>query len=179
LVVSWSFAVHQNERTSKICNVPADVRRSQLTDQGAPPEDADAQSWQPTRFVVANIQAAQIEAIENGVAVARHIAVAGKPDRPSPDINSKIVQINFHPFWTVPVSIVREDLIPKMQAEPDYLTKNHIRFFDAKNIEQPPSRIDWYSTEAVNYKFKQDAGEFQIRSARSASISLATRRLHA
>jgi L,D-transpeptidase YcbB len=99
--------------------------------------------------------------------VARHIAVAGKPDRPSPDINSKIVQINFHPFWTVPVSIVREDLIPKMQAEPDYLTKNHIRLFDAKNIEQPPSRIDWYSTEAVNYKFEQDAGEFQIRSARS------------
>ena len=110
--------------------------------------------------MVANIPAAQIEAIENGVAVTRHIAVAGKPDRPSPDINSKIIQINFNPFWTVPVSIVRKDLIPKMQAEPDYLTKNHIRIFDAKNNEQPPSQIDWYSTEAVNYKFKQDAGNF-------------------
>jgi murein L,D-transpeptidase YcbB/YkuD len=112
------------------------------------------------RLVVANIPAAQIEAIENGVAVTRHTAVAGKPDRPSPDINSKIIQINFNPFWTVPVSIVRKDLIPKMQAEPDYLTKNHIRIYDAKNNEAPPSQIDWYSTEAVNYKFKQDAGNF-------------------
>src|ERR1700677_5277333 len=47
-----------------------------------------------------------------------------------------------------------------MQAEPDYLTKNHIRIFDAKNSELPPSQIDWYSAEAVNYKFKQDAGDF-------------------
>jgi murein L,D-transpeptidase YcbB/YkuD len=83
------------------------------------------------RLVVANIPAAQIEAIENGVAVTRHTAVAGKPDRPSPDINSKIIQVNFKP-----VSIVRKDLIPKMQAEPDYLTKNHIRIYDARNNEQ-------------------------------------------
>jgi murein L,D-transpeptidase YcbB/YkuD len=112
------------------------------------------------RIVVANIPAAQIEAIENGVAVTRHIAVAGKPDRPSPDVRSKIIQINFNPFWTVPVSIIRKDLIPKMQAEPDYLTRNHIRIFDPKNNELQPSQIDWYSAEAVNYKFKQDAGDF-------------------
>jgi L,D-transpeptidase YcbB len=112
------------------------------------------------RIVVANIPAAQIEAIENGVAVTRHTAVAGKPDRPSPDLRTKITQINFNPFWTVPVSIIRKDLIPKMQAEPDYLTKNHIRIFDPKNNELQPSQIDWYSTEAVNYKFKQDAGDF-------------------
>jgi murein L,D-transpeptidase YcbB/YkuD len=112
------------------------------------------------RIVVANIPAAQIEAIENGVAVTRHIAVAGKPDRPSPDLKTKITQINFNPFWTVPVSIIRKDLIPKMQAEPDYLTRNHIRIFDPKNNELQPSQIDWYSAEAVNYKFKQDAGNF-------------------
>jgi murein L,D-transpeptidase YcbB/YkuD len=112
------------------------------------------------RIVVANIPAAQIEAIENGVAVTRHTAVAGKPDRPSPDLRTKITQINFNPFWTVPVSIIRKDLIPKMQAEPDYLTRNHIRIFDPKNNELQPSQIDWYSAEAVNYKFKQDAGDF-------------------
>ena len=65
------------------------------------------------RFVVCNIPAARIEAIEGGVAVSRHTAVVGKPDRPSPDINSKIVEINFNPYWTVPVSIVRRDLIPE------------------------------------------------------------------
>ena len=80
--------------------------------------------------MVCNIPAARIEAIESGVAVSRHTAVVGKPDRPSPEINSKIVEINFNPYWTVPASIVRKDLIPKMQDQPDYLTSNHIRIFD-------------------------------------------------
>ncbi len=147
-----------HDTTLRALNVTADMRLQQLRINATRLKGLTGNLG--NRLVVANIPAAQIEAIENGVAVTRHIAVAGKPDRPSPDINSKIIQINFNPFWTVPVSIVRKDLIPKMQAEPDYLTKNHIRIYDAKNNEQPPSQIDWYSTEAVNYKFKQDAGNF-------------------
>jgi murein L,D-transpeptidase YcbB/YkuD len=147
-----------HDATLRALNVPAQTRLEQLRINAGRLKSLTGNLG--NRIVVANIPAAQIEAIENGVAVTRHTAVAGKPDRPSPDIQSKIVQINFNPFWTVPVSIIRKDLIPKMQAEPDYLTKNHIRIFDAKNNEAPPSQIDWYSAEAVNYKFKQDAGNF-------------------
>ncbi len=147
-----------HEPTLRALNVPAQARLAQLRTNAVRLKSLTGNLG--SRIVVANIPAAQIEAIENGVAVTRHTAVAGKPDRPSPDIQSKIVQINFNPFWTVPVSIIRKDLIPKMQAEPDYLTKNHIRIFDAKNSELSPAQIDWYSAEAVNYKFKQDAGDF-------------------
>src|SRR6185437_16040609 len=107
-----------------------------------------------------NIPAARIEAIENGVAVSRHTAVVGKPDRPSPDINSKIVEVNFNPYWTVPASIVQRDLIPKMQAEPDYLTKNRIRIFDMRGHELAPAQINWFSNEASSFMFKQDPGDF-------------------
>jgi L,D-transpeptidase YcbB len=146
------------EPTLHALNVPADQRLAQLRTNAVRLKALSGNLG--NRIVVANIPAAQIEAIENGVAVTRHTAVAGKPDRPSPDVRSKITQINFNPFWTVPVSIIRKDLIPKMQAEPDYLTRNHIRIFDPKNNELAPSEIDWYSTQAVNYKFKQDAGDF-------------------
>jgi L,D-transpeptidase YcbB len=147
-----------HEATLHALNVSADRRLAQLRTNAVRLKALTGNLG--NRIVVANIPAAQIEAIENGVAVTRHTAVAGKPDRPSPDVHSKIIQINFNPFWTVPVSIIRKDLIPKMQAEPDYLTRNHIRIFDPKNNELQPSQIDWYSTEAVNYKFKQDAGDF-------------------
>jgi murein L,D-transpeptidase YcbB/YkuD len=147
-----------HEATLHALNVTADRRLAQLRTNAVRLKTLTGNLG--NRIVVANIPAAQIEAIENGVAVTRHTAVAGKPDRPSPDVRSKIIQINFNPFWTVPVSIIRKDLIPKMQAEPDYLTKNHIRIFDPKNNELQPSQVDWYSTEAVNYKFKQDAGDF-------------------
>jgi len=112
------------------------------------------------RYVMVNIPAAQIEAVENGVVVSRHTAVVGKPDRPSPELNRKIVEINFNPYWTVPVSIVRRDLIPVMQKNPDYLTQERIRIFDMKGDELNPSQINWYSDDAVNYRFKQDPGSF-------------------
>jgi len=139
-------------------NVPAAARRDQLK------VNIERLKTLTTnlgpRYVVCNIPAARIEAIENDVAVSRHTAVVGKPDRASPDINSKIVEINFNPYWTVPPSIVRKDLIPKMQDQPDYLATNHIRIFDAKHIELQPSQINWYSEDATHYSFKQDPGDF-------------------
>jgi murein L,D-transpeptidase YcbB/YkuD len=139
-------------------NVPAPVRLSQLKVNVVRLRALGA-NLSP-RFVVCNIPAARIEAIENGAAVSRHTAVVGKPDRASPEINSKIIQINFNPYWTVPPSIVQKDLIPKMQDQPDYLTNNHIRIFDARHRELEPSRINWYSEDATHFSFKQDPGSF-------------------
>jgi len=139
-------------------NVPATVRLAQLK-VNVVRLRVLSNNLSP-RYVVCNIPAARIEAIENGAAVSRHTAVVGKPDRPSPEINSKIIQINFNPYWTVPASIVRKDLIPKMQDQPDYLTSNHIRIFDGRHRELEPSQINWYSEDATNYTFKQDPGSF-------------------
>jgi murein L,D-transpeptidase YcbB/YkuD len=146
------------ETTFAAMNVPAQVRLSQLNSNLARLRVPSAHL--SNRFVVCNIPAAQVEAVENGIVASRHVAVVGKPDRPSPEINSKIVEINFNPYWTVPVSIVRRDLIPKMQEAPDYLTSNRIRIFDPRGNELTPSQINWYSTEATNYMFKQDPGDF-------------------
>ena len=139
-------------------NVPAPVRLAQLKVNVTRLRTLSA-NLSP-RYVVANIPAARVEAIENGLAVSRHAAVAGKPDRPSPELTSKIVQINFNPYWTVPPSIVQKDLIPKMQDQPDYLTSNHIRIFDARHNELEPSQINWYSEDATHYSFKQDPGSY-------------------
>jgi len=141
-------------------NVPAPVRLAQLKVNVTRLRALSA-NLSP-RYVVANIPAARVEAIENGLAVSRHAAVAGKPDRPSPELTSKIVQINFNPYWTVPPSIVQKDLIPKMQDQPDYLTSNHIRIFDARHKELEPSQINWYSEDATHYSFKQDPGSYNL-----------------
>lgn len=111
------------------------------------------------RYVMLNIPGASIEAVEQGVVHSRHAAVVGKIDRPSPVLSARIVDINFNPYWTVPVSIIRKDLIPKMQADPQYLTKNKIRIYDQRGNELVPEQIDWNSNDAVNYMFRQDPGD--------------------
>ncbi len=139
-------------------NIPAAVRLNQLSTNLTRLKMSTQKL--PPRFVMVNIPAAQVEAVENGVVVSRHTAIVGKVDRPSPIVNSKISEINFNPFWTVPVSIIKKDLIPKMQADPNYTTEYHIRIYDQHGNELSPAQVDWNSDEATRYMFRQDPGDF-------------------
>jgi murein L,D-transpeptidase YcbB/YkuD len=73
-------------------------------------------------------------------------------------MQTKATEINFNPFWTVPPSLIKKDLIPKMKADPNYLTDEKIRIFNKDGQEVSPASIDWNSNEATNYKYRQDTG---------------------
>jgi murein L,D-transpeptidase YcbB/YkuD len=110
------------------------------------------------RYVVVNIPAASIEAVEGGQVAQRHTAVVGRIDRPTPILDSKIAQINFNPYWHVPKSLIEKDLIKYMNDDPEYLTKFKIHIYDAKGNELQPTDIDWHTDDAVNYSFRQEPG---------------------
>jgi murein L,D-transpeptidase YcbB/YkuD len=110
------------------------------------------------RFVMVNIPAAYVETVDNGVVATRHVAGVGKIDRQSPIMNAKIVEVNFNPFWTVPASIIRKDLIPLMQKNPNYLTEQKIRIYNPQGQELQPAQVNWFSDEATRYMFRQDPG---------------------
>jgi len=110
------------------------------------------------RYVVVNIPSANVEAIEAGKVVRRYIAVVGKPDHPSPTVEAKITSINLNPTWTVPASIVKNEMIPHMQANPGYLAKEHIRIFDQSGAEVDPTTINWATNSAAAFTLRQDSG---------------------
>jgi murein L,D-transpeptidase YcbB/YkuD len=145
-----------DEPTYYALNVPTDYRLNQLLLNAQRVEQwASALS---DRYVVVNIPAATIEAVEASQVVQRHTAVVGKVDRATPIMNSKVHQIKFNPFWTVPKSIIQKDLIRYMNEDPEYLAKFRIRIFDGNGNEVQPMQINWQSDEAVKFTFRQDPG---------------------
>jgi L,D-transpeptidase YcbB len=110
------------------------------------------------RYVVVNIPAAAVEAIEDGQVRRRYIAVVGKADRASPPVETRITSVNFNPTWTVPTSIIKKDIIPKMQKDPGYLTRSKIRILDGRGREINPRTIDWNTERAANFTLRQDPG---------------------
>ena len=111
------------------------------------------------RYVVVNIPAAQLEAVEFGRVRSRHNVVVGMPDRPSPAISSRISELNFNPYWHAPVSIVRKDLIPRYLKNPNFLDELGIRVFDGwEGPEIDPRTVDWTSVAPDRYQFRQDPG---------------------
>ena len=145
-----------NAATVTAMNVSADVRLRQLETNVVRLRSYAGNLG--NRFVVANIPAALVETVENGMVMTRHAAGVGKIDRQSPVMTSRATDINFNPYWTVPASIIRKDLIPKMQADPNYLTENKIRIYNQQGQELQPTQVNWRSDEATRYMFRQDPG---------------------
>lgn len=138
-------------------NVPASIRVAQLE-----ASLKRLQSLAPAssgRYVVVNVPAAQVEAVEGGAVASRHAAVVGKPERPTPEISSKIVEINFNPYWYVPRTIIHKDLIPKGRAfaarGQDMLQAYRMQAFDAAGNPLDPRQINWNGPEVYNYNFRQ------------------------
>lgn len=137
-------------------NVSADIRLGQL--QTNLVRLRAMSGYLGDRYIMVNIPAAQIEAVEYGRVAQRHTAIVGRISRQTPILNSKIHEFNLNPYWNAPVSIVRKDIIPLMQKNPNYLTDNKIRIFDREKNEIDPKTINWNSEEAVNFHFRQDPG---------------------
>jgi murein L,D-transpeptidase YcbB/YkuD len=144
------------EQTFTELNVPAEARLQQLETNIVRLRAFSGNLGD--RFVMVNIPAAAVETVENGVVYSHHAAGVGKIDRQSPIMQAKATQINFNPFWTVPPSLIKKDLIPKMQADPTYLTEEKIRVFNKEGQEVSPQSINWNSLDATNYKYRQDTG---------------------
>ncbi len=137
-------------------NVPANVRLGQLETNLV--RLRSMSGYLGDRYVMVNIPAAEIEAVESQRVAQRHTAIVGQITRQTPILNSKIFELNLNPYWTAPKSIIRKDIIPHMRKEPNYLTKNNILVFDGNDNEVPPASIDWTSDEAVQYRFRQEPG---------------------
>ncbi|NDW07187.1 L,D-transpeptidase family protein [Jiella pacifica] len=146
------------ETTYKALNVPAQLRLNQLITNVARLQEMVAKDL-GHRFVVVNIPAASVEAVENGQVVQRHTAIVGKIDRQSPILESKITNLNLNPYWHAPASIVRKDIIPLMRKNPKYLEESNIHIYDGQGNEIPPETIDWNTEDAVKYLFRQDPGK--------------------
>ncbi|MDP4004594.1 L,D-transpeptidase family protein [Methylobacterium sp. NEAU K] len=141
--------------TINALNVPAATRQRQLAASAA--RLMGSKFPFGDRYVVVNIPSATVEAVENGAVARRYVSVVGSPDKATPTVETRITDINFNPTWTVPASVVKNEIIPQMRKNPGYLARNHIRILGPGG-EVDPTRIDWSSDKAANYTLRQDAG---------------------
>ncbi len=142
--------------TLKAMNVPADARARQLQASAQRIESINFPFGE--RYVVVNIPSAVVEAVENDRVAHRYVAVVGDVKHRSPEIVTRITTVNLNPTWTLPTSIIKNEVIPKMQKDPNYLSKMKIRILDSSGQEVNASSIDWTTNRAVNYTLRQDSG---------------------
>ncbi|KAB2941276.1 MAG: L,D-transpeptidase family protein [Hyphomicrobium sp.] len=166
-----------DKRTIAALNVPSEVRLTQLKTNLT--RLTDLAKIVGKRYVLVNIPAAQVEAVETNAVVSRHSGVVGKPDRPTPLLRSTITDLAFNPMWTLPPTVIKEDLIPKgrdmQQKGESVLVKFGIDAYEGGKKVAPES-IDWASGRPTQLSYRQAPGKdnplgfLKINFANSSSV---------
>jgi L,D-transpeptidase YcbB len=146
-----------DDRTRAELNITAEARLFTLRENE--PRIAVYLEGLGARYILVNIPSAQLETVEMGKVYSRHNVVAGKLERPTPSLRSRVSDITFNPYWNAPASIVERDLIPKFLKDQTIFEQMRIHVFDGVGgPEIDPYTIDWANTPPERYHFRQEPG---------------------
>jgi len=151
-----------DKRTIAALNVPAAARLKQLK-RGLERLREYAGVLGKKRYVVVNIPAAQVEAVEADHVVSRHTGVVGKRDRQTPLLRSSIHELNFNPVWRLPPTVIQKDLIPKGRSMEktgkSVLVKYGIDAYDGRGRKLDPAKVKWNSSMPNQLSYSQQPGK--------------------
>lgn len=72
--------------------------------------------------------------------------VVGDAKHQTPGMATRVATLTINPSWTVPASIARKEILPKLKRDPKYLSNNNIRLMDPSAGDTPDldgAIIDW------------------------------------
>jgi murein L,D-transpeptidase YcbB/YkuD len=149
------------ESTRVALNVPAAERVNQIA------ANMERWRWLPDdlgeRHVIVNIPAYSLKALDGGKVVLRMPVIVGSIERPTPVFSHRISHLVFNPTWTIPPTVARNDILPKLLRNPAYLKEHDIKLFDswAAGARQIDSRaVNWrdVGSRITRYRMRQDPG---------------------
>ena len=143
-------------KTLTALNVPVKKRLEQLRATLDRISELNFQFGQ--RYVVVNIPAAVAEAVDGDTVQKRYVVVVGKVGRRSPTLVTTINAVNLNPTWTVPLGILKADVIPRMRRDPGYAARMRMRVLDGNGNEIDPKSVDWKADRSPNFTIRQDSG---------------------
>lgn len=136
-------------------NVPVAARIDQLR---ANLERARWVLYEPeSEFLVVNIAGFQLYLVRRGEVVWRTRVQVGRPYRQTPVFRSTLTYLVFNPTWTVPPTILREDILPQVRRDVGYLAGRNIDVVDRRGGRVDPATVDW-SARTFPYSFVQRPG---------------------
>ena len=88
-------------------------------------------------YFVINIPAFSMAAYDMDTVTFRMNVVVGKDLHPTVIFNGDIKYIVFSPYWNVPNSILKKEILPGIKKDPDYLQKHNMEW-NGKTVRQKP-----------------------------------------
>jgi murein L,D-transpeptidase YcbB/YkuD len=107
-------------------------------------------------YFIINIPDYSLNVVENQDTTLVRNVVVGTSKRRTPIITSKLRSVVFNPTWTVPPTILKEDVVPAMKRNRNYLAKKNITIYDSAGRVVDPKA--WNEKNPGKYRYVQSPG---------------------
>lgn len=147
--------------TRATMNIPVEHRIEEIT------LNMERWRWLPRRlgdqYIMVNTAGYTLDVVDHDRTALSMRVIIGQKEKTTPVLSGRLSVVQLNPYWLVPDEIAAEELLPKQQADRDFLVDHHYRVFDrwgdgAKELN--PAKIKWrkYDKDNFPYKLRQDPG---------------------
>ena len=99
--------------------------------------EISAQIAASDEYVLVNVPSYELFYVKNGKVVLKSSVFVGAPLTKTTIFNGEIDRIVFSPYWTVPQSIVQNELRSKIAADPNYLAEKNMEMVNGQVRQKP------------------------------------------
>lgn len=116
--------------------------------------------WYPNdlgpSYIIVNLPEFKLNYVLQKDTIATHNVVVGTAKRMTPILSSKLSNFVFNPTWTIPPTIIKEDLQPSASKNRSYFTSRRLTIYNSKG--EIVNANEWKSNKASSYRYVQDPG---------------------
>jgi len=118
-----------------------------------------------SRYIVVNIPSFRLYYFKNYKEALSMRVIVGDKKHHTPIFSNRVSFIVLNPYWIIPDSIVKKEIIPKMLKNPNYLEEKGYEVRLSYNLNTPPidtKKVNWAkvlkNNQTKKYKFVQPPG---------------------
>lgn len=138
--------------------------------------------WLPVdmgeEYLVVNVPEYLVRKIEGGLVVHSARVVVGKTERPTPIFSDMMDHLVLNPSWTIPPTIMKQDILPKLASDPGYAERRGFQVIRRGNqisVRQPPGPTNALGN--VKFMFPNDHAVY-LHDTPSRSLFASSRRAY-
>lgn len=114
----------------------------------------------PEKYIWVNLPSLYLKVFDNDTVALESKIIIGKPTTPTPLLSSKITNMVTYPNWTIPMSIIRKDILPALKVNPGYLASKGFSLVDYNGETVDPFTVKWSKyKKGIPWKIVQGSGD--------------------
>ncbi len=114
----------------------------------------------PGDYIIVDIAGFNAHLVKRGESIWTTRVQVGKAYHATPVFKDTMRYLDFNPTWTIPPGILRNETLPRIRKDPDYLSRNNMSVVTTSVKIVDPSTIDWAATatKGFPYMIRQEPG---------------------